>query len=84
MREGFIKKVELSRVNVDCTVQEKEVRYPTDARLYDRMRERFVQSARKNGIQLRQTYEQIGKICAVRAFLQKRISLSEQENRQGS
>ena len=31
LREGFIKKSELIRVNVDSTVQEKAVRYPTDA-----------------------------------------------------
>ena len=61
LREGFIKKSELTRVNVDSTVQEKAVRYPTDARLYDRLRERLVKSARKNGIELRQTYERIGK-----------------------
>jgi transposase IS4 family protein len=61
LREGFIKKAELNRVNVDSTVQEKAVRYPTDARLYDRMRERLVKSARKNGVELRQTYERIDK-----------------------
>ncbi len=61
LRNGFIKKMELNRVNVDSTVQEKAVRYPTDARLYDRMRERLVKSARKNGVELRQTYERIGK-----------------------
>ncbi len=61
LREGFIKKTELNRVNVDSTVQEKAVRYPTDARLYDRMRERLVKSARKNGVELRQTYERVGK-----------------------
>ena len=61
LREGFIKKSELTRVNVDSTVQEKAVRYPTDARLYDRLRERLVKSARKNGIELRQSYERIGK-----------------------
>lgn len=47
--EGFIKKTELNRVNVDSTVQGKAVRYPTDARFYDRMRERLVKSARPNG-----------------------------------
>ncbi len=61
LREGFIKKSELNRINVDSTVQEKAVRYPTDARLYDRMRERLVKSARQNGVELRQTYERIGK-----------------------
>lgn len=61
LREGFIKKSELTRVNVDTTVQEKAIRYPTDARLYDRMRERLVKEARKNGVALRQTYERVGK-----------------------
>lgn len=61
LREGFIKKTELNRVNVDTTVQEKAVRYPTDARLYDRLRERLVKSARPRGVDLRQTYERIGK-----------------------
>ena len=67
LREGVIKKTELSRVNVDSTVQEKAVRYPTDTRLYDRMRERLVKSARKNGVELRQT----------RANRQKSIAQSE-------
>ncbi|OQA86892.1 MAG: hypothetical protein BWY31_01109 [Lentisphaerae bacterium ADurb.Bin242] len=61
LRSGFIKKTELKRVNVDSTVQEKAIRYPTDARFYDRMRERLVKSARNHGIELRQTYERVGK-----------------------
>ena len=50
LREGFIKRTELKRVNVDTTVQEKDVRFPTDARLYDRMREKLVKAAQKRGI----------------------------------
>jgi len=61
LREGFIKRTELKRVNVDTTVQEKNVRFPTDARLYDRMRERLVNAAQQRGIQLRQSYKRIGK-----------------------
>jgi len=56
LRGGFICKAELKRVNVDTTVQEKDIRFPTDARLYDRMRERLVEAARVRGIELRQTY----------------------------
>ncbi len=37
-----VKPHQLKRVNVDTTVQEKEVRFPTDARLYDRARQRLV------------------------------------------
>jgi len=61
LRGGFIKKSELKRVNVDTTVQEKHVRYPTDARLYDRCRERLVEAAKERGIELRQTYSRKGK-----------------------
>lgn len=61
LKEGFIKRSELKRVNVDTTVQEKNVRFPTDARLYDRMREKLVNAAQKSGIKLRQSYKRSGK-----------------------
>ena len=56
-----VKPRQLKRVNVDTTVQEKHIRFPTDARLYDRMRERLVKQARADGIELRQTYVRTGK-----------------------
>ena len=40
-----IKPSQLKRVNVDTTVQEKEIRFPTDARWYERARRRPVTSA---------------------------------------
>jgi IS5 family transposase len=52
-----VKQVQLQRVNVDTTVQEKETRFPTDARLYDRSRERLVKAAKERGIELRQNYK---------------------------
>ena len=42
-----VKKSQLQRVNIDTTVQEKNVRFPTDARLYDRARQRLVTEAKK-------------------------------------
>ena len=51
-----IKPSQLKRVNVDTTVQEKEIRFPTDARLYDRARQRLVDHAKAGGIALRQNY----------------------------
>lgn len=56
-----IKPVQLKRVNVDTTVQEKEIRFPTDARLYDRARQRLVRAAKKRGIPLRQNYSRKSK-----------------------
>lgn len=61
LRGGFIKPADLQRVNVDTTVQEKNVRFPTDARLLDRSRERLVKRARAQGIVLRQSYSRVGK-----------------------
>src|SRR5215213_9483363 len=56
-----IKPSELRRVNVDTTVQEKHIRYPTDPRLYDRMRQRLVAAARREDVKLRQSYVRVGK-----------------------
>lgn len=56
-----IKNTQLKRVNVDTTVAEKHVRYPTDSRLYDRARQRLVKEAEKLGISLRQNYKRVGK-----------------------
>jgi IS5 family transposase len=56
-----IKPHQLARVNVDTTVQEKEIRFPTDARLYDRARQRIVDAAKKSGIELRQNYNRKAK-----------------------
>ena len=51
----------MARVNVDTTVQEKAIAYPTDARLYDKMRRRLVREAGEQGIELRQSYVRLGK-----------------------
>jgi IS5 family transposase len=61
LRLRIIKPSQLKRVNVDTTVQEKYIRFPTDARLYDRMRQKLVKTARKEGIALRQSYVRVGK-----------------------
>jgi len=52
---------QLKRVNVDTTVQEKNIRHPTDARLYDRAREVLVKKAGRCGIKLRQSYKRVSK-----------------------
>jgi len=61
MRCGYLKVVDCTKVNVDTTVQTKAIRFPTDARLYDRMREVLVRLAQELGIKLRQSYEFVGK-----------------------
>jgi len=61
MEMKFIKPSSLKRINVDTTVQAKHIRHPTDARLYDRARERLVKEAEKTAIPLRQNYNRVGK-----------------------
>jgi IS5 family transposase len=51
----------LKRINVDTTVQEKEVRFPTDARLYDRARQRLVDAAKDRNIGIQQNYNRKAK-----------------------
>jgi len=47
---------EFQKVNVDTTVQEKAIAFPTDARLYHKMRLALVRRATALGITLRQNY----------------------------
>ena len=61
MRMKVIDPTELKRINVDTTVQTKAIRFPTDARLYNRMRERLVKLARAEGLTIKQSYEHIGR-----------------------
>ncbi len=52
---------QLQRVNLDTMEKEKNVRFPTDARLLNRARERLAKQAQTKGIGLRQSYARIGK-----------------------
>jgi IS5 family transposase len=56
-----IRPAELKRVNVDTTVETKAIRFPTDARLYQRMRERLVKAARAEGLAIKQSYQHVGR-----------------------
>lgn len=67
LRIKAVKPSQLERVNVDTTVQEKHVRFPTDARLCDRARQRLVKAAVQRGIKLRQSYERLGKEMLMKA-----------------
>ena len=60
-RTGAAKPADFSKVIVDTTVQPKAVAFPTDAKLMHRARERLVRLAKKHGVDLRQSYERVGK-----------------------
>lgn len=61
VKTGAMKPQDTRRVIVDTTVQPKNVTFPTDAKLVHRARERLVKSAKKVGLDLRQSYVRVGK-----------------------
>jgi len=77
-RTGHLKKRHLNKVNVDTTVQEKAISFPTDARLYYKMRELLVKASRARGIQLRQSYTRVAKKAL---FKQSRYGHAKQMKR---
>lgn len=65
-------------MNVDTTVQEKAIGFPTDARLYDKARRALVRVARTHHLKLRQSYVRLG----IRAlFAQSRYASARQGQR---
>ena len=60
-KRGEINRRQASKVNVDTTVQEKAIAYPTDQRLYHKARVSLVRAAQQRGIRLRQNYVRVGK-----------------------
>jgi len=55
----------LEKINVDTTVQEKAITYPTDAKLFHRMREKLVKQAARYDVPLRQSYRRVSKNALV-------------------
>ncbi len=77
-RAAALKPAELKRVNVDTTVQEKAIAFPTDARLYHKARRALVRLARTLRYKLRQSYERVGKKAL---FRQGRYAAAQQLKR---
>ena len=67
LRAGLLKKTALKKVIVDTTVQEKNISYPTDSKLINKAREQLVREAKREGINLRQSYKVKGKKEAVKS-----------------
>ncbi len=65
-RAGAAKPADFRQVIVDTTVQPKNVMFPTDARLMHRARERLVRLAKALGVDLRQSYERVGKLALIK------------------
>jgi IS5 family transposase len=60
-RGDHLKRSHLNKVNIDTTVQEKAIAFPTDARLYYKMRDVLVRASEARGIGLRQNYRRVAK-----------------------
>lgn len=56
-----LKEKDFEQLNVDTTVQEKAISFPTDSKLYYKMLEELVDQAKERGIRLRQSYKFVSK-----------------------
>jgi transposase, IS5 family len=65
LREKEVTAHELRQVNVDTTVQEKNITHPTDSKLMRTAIEKLALAARKRGLRLRQTYVRVAKRAAI-------------------
>ena len=87
MEENYLKASELKKAVVDSTVQEKDITFPTDSKLITKAREKLVEQAQADGIELRQSYVRVGKKeqnrCSsyffARQFKRARKSLKKQK-----
>ncbi len=50
-----------AHVSIDSTVQEKNITYPTDAKLHKKIIDKCVKQAKKSGIKLRRSYKRTSK-----------------------
>jgi len=60
-RSNQLKEKDFEHLNVDTTVQQKAISFPTDSKLYYKMLEELVDQAQKRGIVLRQSYKFVSK-----------------------
>jgi IS5 family transposase len=66
VREKQVTKRELAQVNVDTTVQEKNITHPTDSKLYHTAIVKLGRAAKSRGVKLRQTYVRVAKKAAIK------------------
>lgn len=82
-KSGVIDENSAKRVAVDTTVMEKNIAYPTDARLYERARDQLAALAQEAGVDLRQSYArlaprlalQVGRYAHAKQFKRMRKAL---------
>lgn len=67
LKTNTISKRDLKKVIVDTTVQEKNVTYPTDSKLYKKGIDLIVKEAKILGIKLKQSYKHVSKKALFKA-----------------
>lgn len=67
LREKQISPKELEHINVDTTVQEKNITPPTDSKLYYRAIIKLGKAAKQRGVVLRQSYVRVAKTASIKA-----------------
>ena len=67
VQQKHLPKAELKHVNVDTTVQEKNITHPTDSKLLYKAIVKLGAAAKQRGIALRQSYVRVGKKASVKA-----------------
>ena len=65
LREQAVTTHELQQVNVDTTVQEKNITHPTDSKLMRTALEKLAKAAKHRGLRLRQTYLRVAQRAAI-------------------
>jgi transposase, IS5 family len=78
LKSGVVTPRDLHKVNVDTTVQEKAIRFPTDTQLCHKARAELVKTADKHGVGLRQSYVRKSKQAL---FLANKYMAARQMNR---
>ena len=78
LKSGVVTARDVQKVNVDTTVQEKAIRFPTDTQLCHKAREELVKTAEHWGVNLRQSYVRKSKQAV---FLANKYLAARQMNR---
>lgn len=67
LREKQVSPKEVEQVNVDTTVQEKNITHPTDSKLYLKAILKLGKAAKERGIVLRQSYVRVAKRASIKS-----------------
>jgi transposase, IS5 family len=78
LKSGVVTARDLHKVNVDTTVQEKAIRFPTDTQLCHKAREELLKTADHYGVEVRQSYVRKSKQAV---FLANKYMAARQMNR---